>query len=132
MHCATPGVSISVIDDFRLAGARGFGTPAIGTAAEVSANTPFQAGSISKPVFALAVMRLVENGTLDLDGDVNGYLTSWQVPDNDGWTPRVTLRQLLSHTAGTTVHGFPGYPASGPWPTVVEVLRGVAPANTCR
>src|SRR5262245_22807817 len=74
-------------------------------------------------------MRLVEQGRLDLDADVNDYLTSWRVPANAGWQPRVTLRQLLSHTAGTTVHGFPGYPASGPWPTVVQILQGVPSAN---
>src|SRR5207244_1450502 len=87
-------------------------------------------GSISKPVFALAVMKLAESGTIDLDADVNDYLTSWRLPASDGWQPRVSLRQLLSHTAGTTVHGFPGYPASGPWPTAIQVLRGAPPANT--
>jgi CubicO group peptidase (beta-lactamase class C family) len=129
-YYATPGASIGVGDDGEVAWARGFGVRTMGTADAVTATTPFQAGSISKPVFALAVMRLVEQGRLDLDADVNGYLTSWRVPANGGWQPRITLRQLLSHTAGTTVHGFRGYPASGPWPTPVEVLRGVPPANT--
>src|SRR5262252_2272528 len=129
-HYATPGASIAVVDDFEVAWARGFGVRTIGTADAVTATTPFQSASISKPVFALAVMRLVEGGTLDLDTDVNRYLTSWQVPANGGWQPRITLRQLLSHTAGVTVHGFRGYPASGPWPTPLEVLQGVPPANT--
>jgi CubicO group peptidase (beta-lactamase class C family) len=124
----TPAVSVAVIDDFQVAWARGFGTLAA-RAGPAAANTPFQCGSISKPVFALAVMKLAETGAVDLDADVNDYLTSWRVPANDGWQPHVSLRQLLSHTAGTTVHGFPGYPASGPWPTVPEILRGVAPAN---
>jgi CubicO group peptidase (beta-lactamase class C family) len=123
----TPAVSVAVVDDFELAWARGFGERTAGERA--AADTPFQCGSISKPVFGLAVMKLVEAGTLDLDTDVNDYLTSWRVPANDGWQPRVTLRQLLSHTAGTTVHGFPGYPASGPWPTVPQILQGVPPAN---
>jgi CubicO group peptidase (beta-lactamase class C family) len=125
----TPAVSVGVIDDFELAWARGFGTLAAGAQA-ATADTPFQCGSISKPVFALAVMKLAEGGTIDLDADVDDYLTSWHLPATDGWQPRVSLRQLLSHTAGTTVHGFPGYPASGPWPTVIQVLRGVPPANT--
>src|SRR5215475_6304568 len=129
-HYATPGASIGVVDDGEVAWARGFGVRTMGTADAVTATTPFQAGSISKPVFALAVMRLVEQGTLDLDVDVNGYLSSWRAPANGGWQPRITLRQLLSHTAGTTVHGFRGYPASGPWPTPLEVLQGVPPANT--
>lgn len=128
-HGATPGASVAVVDGCELAWARGFGTRAASLDA-VTPRTLFQAGSISKPVFALAVMRLVEDGALDLDADVNGYLTSWRVPDNDGWQPRLTLRQLLSHSAGTTVHGFPGYPASGPWPSVPQVLQGAPPANT--
>lgn len=126
---STPAVSVGVIDDFEVAWTRGFGTLAAG-AAPATAHTPFQCGSISKPVFALAVMKLAETGTIDLDADVNDTLASWRVPANDGWQPRVSLRQLLSHTAGTTVHGFPGYPASGPWPTVPDVLRGAPPANS--
>ena len=108
----------------------GFGVRRAGTKDAVTPTTLFQAGSISKPVFATAVMRLVSSGVLDLDADVNDYLTSWRVPDSGGWTPRITLRQLLSHSAATSIHGFPGYPAAGPWPTVTEVLDGVPPANT--
>jgi len=125
----TPALSVGVIDNFEVAWAAGFGTLAAG-AEPATANTPFQSGSISKPVFALAVMKLVETGTIDLDTDVSDYLKSWHMPGKDGWQPRVSLRQLLSHTAGTTVHGFPGYPASGPWPTVPQILGGAPPANT--
>jgi CubicO group peptidase (beta-lactamase class C family) len=128
VQTCTPAVSVGVIDNFEVAWARGFGTLAEG-AEPAAANTPFQCGSISKPVFALAAMKLAEIGTIDLDADVNDYLTSWRLPANDGWQPHVSLRHLLSHTAGTTVHGFPGYPASGPWPTVSQILRGVPPAN---
>jgi len=98
MQCATPGVSIAAIDEFEVTWSYSFGKLAVGAIEEVTSGTPFQAGSVSKPVFALAVMKLVEAGTLDLDTDVNHYLKSWRVPANDGWQPRVTLRQLLSHT----------------------------------
>ncbi len=127
---ATPGVSVAVIDDFEVAWSPGFGKPAADANEAVAPTTLFQVGSISKPVFALAVMRLVEAGRLDLDVDIDRYLTSWRVPANDGWAPRITLRQLLSHTAGTTVHGFPGYPAQGVRPTVPQILDGEPPANT--
>jgi CubicO group peptidase (beta-lactamase class C family) len=127
---ATPGVSVAVIDDFEVAWSRGFGKLAANANEAVVPTTLFQAGSISKPVFALAVMRLLEAGRLDLDVDVDRYLTSWRVPANDGWAPRITLRQLLSHTAGTTVHGFPGYPAQGLRPMVPQILDGEPPANT--
>lgn len=126
----TPGVSIAVINDGVIEWAQGFGLCEAGQPAPVTSETLFQAGSISKPVFALAVMRLVEEGILDLDEDVNRYLTTWKVPANGEWQPRITLRQLLSHTAGLTVHGFPGYTNGGPIPTVMQVLDGQPPANT--
>jgi CubicO group peptidase (beta-lactamase class C family) len=127
----TPGVSIAVIENFEVAWASGFGIRKVGERAEVGPDTPFQAGSISKPVFALAVMRLYEDKRIDLDADIRTYLKSWQMPEgDDGWAPKLNLRQLLSHTAGTTVHGFPGYPAGGPWPSLTQVLDGAPPANT--
>ena len=127
----TPGASVAAIDNFEVAWARGFGVRKQGEPAPVLADTPFQVGSISKPVFALAAMRLAQDSRIDLDADVRDYLKSWQLPDgDDGWAPRVTLRQLLSHTAGTTVHGFPGYAAGGPIPSLTQVLNGAPPANT--
>jgi CubicO group peptidase (beta-lactamase class C family) len=127
-----PGISIAVINDFEIEWARGFGVCETGTTREVTPEILFQAASISKPVFALAVMRLVQEGRLNLDEDVNTYLTSWRVPAIADWQPRITLRQLLSHTAGLTVHGFPGYPNSAQLPTTVQILNGELPANTDR
>lgn len=129
-HHKTPGVSIAVINDYAIEWVRGFGVLDLDTNEPVTETTLFQAGSISKPVFALACMRLVQEGRLDLDEDVNHYLTTWRVPANEGWQPHVTLRQLLTHSAGLTVHGFPGYLRSAPLPSVKQILDGVAPANT--
>lgn len=129
-HYHTPGVSIAVINQSRLEWARGFGLREVGTQDSVSDRTVFQAGSISKPGFAMAVMRLAQDGRLSLDADVNTYLKSWKVPPSEDWQPVVTLRQLLSHSAGMTVHGFPGYLPSESLPTLLQVLNGEAPANT--
>ena len=126
----TPGASLAVINDFEIEWARGFGYRQAGLTPKVTPETLFQAGSISKPVFALAVMRLVQEGRLDPDEDINTYLTSWQVPANEDWQPRLTLRQLLSHTAGLTVHGFPGYHQWETVPTIPQILNGEPPANT--
>jgi len=125
-----PGVSVAVIHEGRIEWARGFGETRLGGPA-VTPETVFQAASISKQVTALAVLRLVDSGTLNLDTDVNQYLKAWKVPTN--WfteKSKVTLRQLLSHTAGTTVHGFPGYASDATLPSVVQVLNGEKPANT--
>ena len=90
-----------------------------------------QAASVSKPVAAMGALVLVEDGKLSLDGDVNKFLKSWKVPANE-YTAKapVTLEGLLSHTAGLTVHGFPGYGAGATVPAVNQILDGAAPANT--
>jgi CubicO group peptidase (beta-lactamase class C family) len=128
----TPGVSIAVINDGRIEWTRAFGVREQGEPAPVTERTLFQAGSVSKPIFAMAVMRLVQEKTLDLDEDVNRYLTSWKIPASESWQPRVTLRQLLTHSAGLTVHGFPGYATNEKLPTVIDILEGRPNANTPR
>jgi len=130
-HHHVPGVSIAVIEGGRVAWARGVGVKEAGGVDSITPATLFQAASISKPVAATAMLRLVERGTLNLDADVNSYLKSWKVPENKFTaTERVTLRRIVSHTAGLTVHGFPGYAPTDPIPTVVQVLDGAKPANT--
>lgn len=124
------GVSIAVIHNGKLEWARGFGVRSVG-GPPVDADTMFQAGSISKPLAAMAALRLVQDGKLSLDTDINTYLTSWKVPATDFTKDKpITLRGLLTHTAGTTVHGFPGYASTDPVPTLVQVLNGEKPANT--
>lgn len=125
-----PGVSIAVLHNGKIEWARGFGVRAIG-GQPVDAETMFQAGSISKPVAAMTALRLVQQGKLSLDADVNTYLTSWKLPAAPVTAGKpVTLRELLTHTAGITVHGFPGYASTDTVPTLVEVLNGEKPANT--
>jgi CubicO group peptidase (beta-lactamase class C family) len=125
-----PGVSIAVIHDGKIEWARGFGVTRVGGPA-VTPDTLFQAASISKPLTAMAVLHLAESGKLDLDADVNRYLETWKVPANTFTeNTKVTLRELLTHTAGMTVHGFPGYASDSARPTLVQVLNGEKPANT--
>ncbi len=79
----------------------------------------------------MAALNLVEKGRLSLDTDVNLSLSSWKIPFNSAVPGAVvTLRELLTHTAGLTVHGFPGYAAGAPVPSLVQVLKGEGPANT--
>ena len=125
------GVSVAVIENYQVVWARGFGTTEFGGRDRVDTATLFLAGSISKPVFASGALALVEQGKLSLDGDVNATLTSWKLPPSDFTvTEKVTLRRLLSHSAGTTVWGFPGYEVGKPVPTVPQLLSGEKPANT--
>ena len=126
-----PGVSIAVIDQGRIAWARGYGFADIASKRPVTPETRFQAASISKPVAAAAALHFVEEGKLELDRNVNDYLKSWKVPESDfTHEQKVTLRRILSHSAGLTVHGFPGYEAGKPAPTLLQVLNGGMPAVT--
>lgn len=129
-HYRVPGVSIAVIENCRIVDARGFGRSAV-NGGPVATNTLFQAGSVSKPVAAVAALRLVESGRLSLDADVRDRLTSWTLPASRhlGGRP-VTLRGLLSHTAGTNVSGMKGYEPGAPVPTLRQILEGTPPANT--
>jgi CubicO group peptidase (beta-lactamase class C family) len=126
-----PGISVAVFDDFRVVWAKAYGVKEAGKPEPATLDTLFQAGSISKPVTALAVLHHVEHGRFTLDEDINAKLRSWKVPENElTRTEKVTLRRLLSHSAGLTVHGFPGYATTEPIPTIVQVLDGAKPANT--
>jgi CubicO group peptidase (beta-lactamase class C family) len=126
-----PGASVAIVEGYQIAWADGFGSRAASSEDPVQPSTRFQAASISKPVTALAVLKLVEQGKLRLDDDVNERLTSWHIPDSPLAKDRpVTLRRLLSHTAGLTVHGFAGYNADTPFPSLVQVLDGAPPANS--
>jgi len=120
-----PGVSIAIIKEGKVRWAKGYGIADTSVGNKVDENTLFQAGSISKPLAALSILKLVEEGKIDLDTDVNQYLKEWKIPENDlTKTEKVTLRRLLTHSAGMTVHGFPGYSQEDDFPTDKEVLDG--------
>jgi len=126
-----PGLSVAVIDGFKLAWAKAYGTTELGGKTPVTTKTLFQAGSISKPVAATGMLALVQAGKLSLDEDVNVRLKTWKVPENEFTKQqKVTLRRLASHTAGLTVHGFPGYDVDEKVPTLVQIFDGEKPANT--
>ncbi len=111
--------------------ARGYGNIRAGDPAPVTPDTLFQAASISKSVAAVGALTLVDAGKLTLDNDVNAKLTSWKLPAiNVVGDERATLRRLLSHTAGVTVHGFEGYAPDKSLPTLLQVLNGMPPANS--
>lgn len=126
-----PGVSLAIIDHGEIVFAKGYNLPNENL---IDTNTLFQAASISKPLSAVMALSLVEKGKVSLDQNINDVLSStWKVPDNR-YTRRekVTLRRLLSHTAGLSVSGFGGYSSSlsqSQLPTLIQTLKGLQPAN---
>ncbi|MGK0414696.1 MAG: CubicO group peptidase (beta-lactamase class C family) [Polaribacter sp.] len=120
-----PGVSIAVVEKGKIKWAKGYGYANTKTGTKVGVNTLFQAGSISKPLAALSALKLFENDSLELNKDVNYYLKDWQIPESKFTkTEKVTLEKLLTHTAGMTVHGFPGYQQTDEFPEIIDVLNG--------
>ena len=127
----TPGVSIALINEGKIEWARGYGVLEAEDKKPVTPETLFQAASISKSLTAMVVLRLVEQGKLDLDSDVNRWLVSWKVPENDFTKDqKVTVRRLLAHTAGVSTPGFLGYPVDKPLPNLRQILNGEKPANS--
>ena len=122
---SVPGLSVAVINDGAVEWAKGYGAKRSGSSDSVVVSTLFQAASVSKPIAATAALQLVDDGRLTLDDNVNRWLRSWRVPENEYTAQRpVTLRGLLSHTAGLTMHGFPGYSAGTGLPSPVDILEG--------
>jgi CubicO group peptidase (beta-lactamase class C family) len=129
-HYHVPGLSLACIHNSTVGWTQAFGVASVG-GEPVTPETLFQAGSISKSLTAVAVLRLVDEGKLTLDADVSQYLRSWKLPSNRFTEHnKVTLRELLSHTAGATVHGYEGYAAGKKVPTLAQALNGESPANS--
>jgi CubicO group peptidase (beta-lactamase class C family) len=136
-HYKSPGFSAAFVHQEELAWAKGFGVVEAGGDKPVTTETIFQAASISKPVEAMVALHLVEAGLLDLDADANDFLHSWKIPkskytqvSSDGVQRKVTLRGLLSHSAGLGIHGYPGYPSGSELPTLQQILNGKPPATS--
>lgn len=129
-HYGIPGFAMALIDDGEIVYVQGYGVVQLGCSQRVDQDTVFSAGSVSKVVNAALILRLVADGQLDLDEDVNRYLKRWKVPDNAFTAQRkVTLRMILSHTAGFNLHGFPDFLPGEELPTILETLEGLEPAK---
>jgi CubicO group peptidase (beta-lactamase class C family) len=130
-HHRVEGVGVALIRDYQIAWEATAGLADREQGRKSTLETLFQAGSISKPVAAAMLLREVQKGRFRLDADVSTYLRSWKLPANELTArEKVTLERILSHGAGLTVHGFPGYAAGQPIPSVPQVLDGAPPANT--
>jgi CubicO group peptidase (beta-lactamase class C family) len=125
------GLSIAVIDNFKIDWAKGYGFADAEEQRRVTTETLFQAASISKSLNGVGVLKLAQEGKVELGTDINTYLRSWKFPYDDVSNgKKITLANILSHTAGLTVHGFPGYQQGDSLPAIIEILNGTMPANS--
>ena len=121
---SVPGAAVAIIDNGEIVIQKGYGYADVEKQVEVTAQTGFNIASISKTVAAWGVMKLVKSGKIDLDAPAENYLTRWQFPESDYDSKEVTIRRLLSHTAGLSLHGYPGWTPEDVLPTVEESLNG--------
>jgi len=121
---ATPGAAVALFRDGKVVLAKGYGWANREKHERVTRSTMFNIGSISKTHAAWGLLTLVEAGKLDLDTPVEHYLTRWHLPPSEFDHNKVTLRRLLSHTAGLRLHGYPGFNPDEPLPTIEESLSG--------
>ena len=130
-HYQVPGVGIAVINNGRIEWAKGYGVIEAGGTQAVTTDTVFQAASVSKPISVTGIMLLAQAGVIDITRNVNDYLTSWHLADNDlTKTNKATVQRLMSHTGGINVSGFAGYTVGNAIPTLLQVLNGGPPADT--
>lgn len=130
-HYNVAGLSVAVIDNYQIVWAKGYGYADKKEGRKVTTNTLFEPGSISKSLNAVGILHLAQQGKLDLYQDINQYLVNWKFPyDTVSHGKKITTARLLSHTAGLSVHGFPGYQQDSVIPTVTDILDGRPPSNT--
>ena len=126
-----PGATIAVIKDFKIDWAKGYGLADTLKKIPVTTETMFSAGSISKFLMAVTALKMVESNQIELERPINNYLTSWKIAEND-FTRKtsITLRLLLSHSAGTSQSTYFGFTPTQPLPTIVEILSGAKISET--
>ena len=78
--------------------------------------------SISKTINAVAILSLIKDNAIFLDSPVNSYLKRWQLKGK--YAEEVTIKHLLSHCGGTTIHGFRGYGPKDTLPSTIDILDG--------
>lgn len=121
-----PGATVALVADGKLSWSQGYGLADKENDVPANNDTVYQIASISKTMAAWGVMRLVEQGQIDLDAPAIDYLYRWQIPDSSYNIEGVTVRRLLSHSAGLNVHGYAGYSPDDPLPSLEDSLSGLA------
>ncbi|MGY8799751.1 MAG: serine hydrolase domain-containing protein [Longimicrobiales bacterium] len=121
---AVPAAAVGIIHDGEVWAVLPYGLSDVESGTAVTDEHAFNIGSISKTVASWGVMKLVESGDLDLDTPASDYLMRWQLPQSEFDHDQVTVRRMLSHTAGLSLSGYPGFQPGEDLPSVEESLSG--------
>lgn len=124
-----PGLAIAIIENGKVVLKKGYGFSNVATQKMVTTNDGFNIGSISKMFTAWGIMKLVEEGRVSLDAPIATYLKSWKLPTSSFDTSTITIRNVLNHSAGLTVHGYNGYNSQKEVPTLIHSLNGTTNEN---
>jgi len=124
-----PGLAIAIIENGKVIVKKGFGYANVDLQNKVTVKDGFNIGSISKMFTAWGVMKLVETGKVNLDVPISTYLKSWKLPGSNFDNSKVTVRNVLNHSAGLTVHGYNGYNSKKEVPTLINSLNGTKNAT---
>ncbi|NNE26510.1 MAG: serine hydrolase [Saprospiraceae bacterium] len=119
-----PGTAVAIINDGEIILQKAYGYADVENQIKADVTTGFNIGSISKTVAAWGIMKLVQEGEIELDAPAEKYLTRWHLPNSEFDSDKVTIRRLLSHTAGLSLHGYPGWSPEDTLPTIEESLNG--------
>ena len=125
-----PGIGIVLINNYEIEWSKFIGVQDLNSKIEVNSQTLFEAASTTKTLVTVAALHFVEKGLIDLETDVNDYLKDWKIPENEFTKKeKVTLKRLLTHTAGInrpeSMYDF----EEGSTPTLLDVLNGKSPAK---
>ncbi|WP_420552261.1 serine hydrolase domain-containing protein [Tenacibaculum aiptasiae] len=121
-----PGLALAIIKKGKVIIKKGYGYSNIDDKTTVTSKTGFNIGSISKMFTAWGIMKMVEDGKIELDTPISTYITKWQLPLSQFDAKKVTIRNLLQHTAGLSVHGYNGYQSRKGLTSITESLSGIS------
>ena len=119
-----PGLALAIIENGAVIIKKGYGFSDVERGKEVTTETGFNVGSISKMFTAWGIMKLVEDGKINLDHPASTYLSRWELPPSEYDSSKITIRNLLQHTAGLSVHGYMGYETKEEVISLTDCLSG--------
>ncbi|GGD14971.1 serine hydrolase domain-containing protein [Hyunsoonleella pacifica] len=124
-----PGIALAILDNNKFVYTKGYGFSNLKNGTPITSSTGFNIGSISKLFTAFAIIKLVDEDKIELDSPVENYLTRWKLPNSKYNNSKITIRHLLNHTAGVSVHGYNGFNTKDLLPSLESSLNGNKPAR---